>query len=114
VTGDPRVARLRSLNTEATQPPWWSRDNDGDIELYSKRDKEGRFEPGEVGVVWVPGDGALVTAMRNTFPAMVTLLESVLNGHVEKNGGCDDCLYKSWPCPDMEYALAVLDTLDPP
>jgi hypothetical protein len=94
VTADPRVARLRSLDTEATQPPWdtW------------------------YDICAGPDNAALIAAMRNAWPAMVTLVEGVLGRH--KPGAltlryCAACS-NAHPCPDRTDALAVLDTLDPP
>jgi hypothetical protein len=105
VTGDPRVARLRSLDTEATPGPW---SNDGGVLR--------QWGQGDVAVVTDPTHGALIAAMRNAWPAMVTLLEGVLGRH--KPGAltlryCAACS-NAHPCPDRTDALAVLDTLDPP
>ena len=112
MTADPRIARLRRLDAEATPGPWTL--NSG-------------------GYVRTPGgafnehDGALIAAMRNAWPAMVTLVEGVLDQHtmvlakvyyggLVSAAASGVCAFEGdlWPCPDVLAALAVLDTLDPP
>jgi hypothetical protein len=115
VTADPRVARLRSLDTEATQPPW-RLDDDGFI-----------VEPLFGAVPFDERDAALVAAMRNAWPAMVTLLELVLAAHITviresslgiltfRCGACGFSVKNSAArCATAQAALAVLDTLEEP
>jgi hypothetical protein len=95
MTADRRVARLRTLDTEATPGPWSNRrysiwSSAGELSLADTDREE---------------DAALIAAMRNTWPAMVELLEGLLYPHADV---CGD------GCPHHEGALAVLDTLDPP
>ena len=110
MTADPRIARLRSLDTEATPGPW---DQGYEDELVVNG-----FEP---------EDAALIAAMRNAWPAMVTLVEGVLDQHtmvlakvyyggLVSAAASGVCAFEGdlWPCPDVLAALAVLDTLDPP
>jgi hypothetical protein len=106
MTADPRVARLRSLDTEATPGPWSNRrygiwPSAGELSLADTDREE---------------DAALIAAMRNAWPAAVTLVEGVLGRH--KPGAltlryCAACS-NAHPCSDRTDALAVLDTLDPP
>jgi hypothetical protein len=97
VTGDPRVARLRSLDTEATPGPWHTY-HDGPV-VYTS----GEFFVGETAS---GANAALIAAMRNAWPAMVDLLDSMQrhDEHATMNL-CALCGLK---------AQAVLDTLDPP
>jgi hypothetical protein len=112
MTADPRVARLRTLDTEATQAPWRVRDMDVVMD-------QGGYEVAAAvhgSVRQARADVALIAAMRNAWPAMVTLVEGVLGRH--KPGAltlryCAACS-NAHPCPDRTDALAVLDTLDPP
>jgi hypothetical protein len=97
MTADPRVARLRSLDTEATPGPWHPEvDDDGGWDVYDS-------DAVLVAVVYgnTRPDAALVAAMRNAWPAMVTLVELVL---------ADRLAYAAL----HNAALAVLDTLDLP
>jgi hypothetical protein len=93
MTADPRVARLRTLDTAAAPAPWWV---DADGELCNGRDPHVCMYPSAA-------DAALIAAMRNAWPAVVTLLEGVLERHRDTAG-----------CADVRAALVVLDTLDPP
>jgi hypothetical protein len=103
VTTDPRVARLRSLDTEATPGPWRPMAS-GSI----------RGAGDELVMLTVP-NRRLVAAMRNAWPATVTLLEGVLELHSVIHGGneCGKC-WKPWPCRNAKDALAVLATLESP
>jgi hypothetical protein len=131
MTVDPRVARLRSLDTEATPGPWAVSPRDRNLVLPKAwaDDKGGPFPRPPFVAIHATRDAALIAAMRNAFPAMVTLLESVLDRHVsiEREPTDDDprtwvCAECSWGgeqlpperCVDANAALAVLDTLDPP
>jgi hypothetical protein len=91
VTADPRVARLRSLDTEATPGPW--------------RPVRGGYTLGSDAVANIAHAAeqnvALIAAMRNAWPAVVTLLEHTLDV---------GCSYTTL----ARDAMAVLDTLDPP
>jgi hypothetical protein len=112
VTADPRVARLRSLDTEATPGPWQVRDING-VSDGRGYDVAATLDG---SVRQAKADAVLVATMRNTWPAVVTLLEGVLGRH--KPGAltlryCAACS-NAHPCPDRTDALAVLDTLDPP
>jgi hypothetical protein len=107
MSADPRVARLRSLDTEATPGPWHTY-HDGPV-VYTS----GEFFVGETAS---GANAALIAAMRNATPAIITLLERVLGRH--KPGAltlryCAACS-NAHPCPDRTDALAVLDTLDSP
>ena len=95
---DPRIERLRSLDTEATPGPW-----------------DQGYEDELVVNGWEPEDAALIAAMRNAWPAMVELLALVL-GHHHATAGYGDCAMcrVPYPCQEAWHALAVLDTLDPP
>jgi hypothetical protein len=122
MTADPRVARLRNLDTEATSGPWRRgahfaiTSDDANICGTTRvavmhdggRQRQARGS--------MDADAALIAAMRNAWPAMVTLVEGVLGRH--KPGAltlryCAACS-NAHPCPDRTDALAVLDTLDPP
>jgi hypothetical protein len=108
MTADPRVARLRSLDTEATEGPWRG---EGFAVVRNLRGY------GILGVAKTgrDPDAALIAAMRNTWPAMVTLLEGVLDRHPRVEVDPDECACGlPFPCPDRRDALAGLDTLDPP
>ena len=93
---DPRIARLRNLDTNATKPPWRS------DRLSVWRSNGGlRLADAETEV-----DAALIAAMRNAWPAMVTLVEGIERHSRDENGPqCGLC---------HDAVLAVLDTLDPP
>jgi hypothetical protein len=67
------------------------------------------------------GNAYLVPEMRDAWPAMVTLVETVLRihhqarGHAASANNCAGCVRLTvWPCGEYMAALAVLDTLDPP
>jgi hypothetical protein len=124
MSGDPRVARLRTLDTEATPGPW----RVNGVDIYHAEAIGGPF-PLRVGVADGLSDAALIAAMRNTWPAMVTLLEGVLELHQTVPGyllgrgrtpdyRCKGCIGQrdgaEDRCPTARLALAVLDTLDPP
>jgi hypothetical protein len=104
MTADPRVARLRSLDTEATPGPWYS----GDEAIV--------FDDSDTPIPSDEADADLIAGMRNTWPAMITLLEGVLGRHRTSRIWPDICFrcQVEWPCADIAAALAVLDTLDPP
>jgi hypothetical protein len=91
MTADPRVARLRSLDTEATPGPWLAALNGHAVNSGS----------GHLICYGSSQNVALIAAMRNAWPAMVTLVELVL---------ADRLAYAAL----HNAALAVLDTLDPP
>jgi hypothetical protein len=95
MTVDPRVARLRSLDTEATPGPW--RVDETGFLCEAGNDAPVPF------AIW---DVALIAAMRNAWPAMVTLVGDVLDLDMG-----EDAFSLGWLRRD---ALAVLDTLDPP
>jgi len=108
VTADPRLARLRSLDTEATHGPWSVTfipasvvDDQHIIERWFVM---GQFESGAptgpAAVCEYEVDAAFIAAIRNALPAMVTLLEEIF-GHADFHR-----------CPHKRAALAVLDTLD--
>jgi hypothetical protein len=115
VTADPRLARLRSLDTKATRPHWWHTFSEEDECAYLFSTARSSRPFGELGQLDLAGDAALIAAMRNAWPAMITLLEGVLELHSRIHGGdeCGKC-WKPWPCRNAKDALAVLDTLDPP
>jgi hypothetical protein len=99
MTGTVRFARLRSLDTEATRGPWRVRD-------INVVEDEGGYDVAATvhgSVRQARADAALIAAMRNAWPAMVTLVEGVLEDGPAPS--CPAC---------HEAALAVLDTLDPP
>ena len=118
---DPRLERLRTLDTAATPGLW-----------HVSSDRVVRGPNGSRVAVLIPKvhDAALIAAMRNAWPAVVTLLESVLERHVtvEREPTEDDpqtwfCAECGWggeqrstrqSCLDADAAQAVLDTLDPP
>jgi hypothetical protein len=87
---------LRSLDTAATPGPWLAALNGHAVNSGS----------GHLICYGSSQNVALVAAMRNAWPEMVTLLEGLLVRHTGCVFGPD--------CPDMNAALAVLDTLDPP
>jgi hypothetical protein len=116
---DPRLERLRSLDTEATPGPWHPEvDDDGGWDVYDS-------DAVLVAVVYgnTRPDAALVAAMRNAWPAVVALVELVGEQHhptiAQKYGYaarrvCKRCR-QGWPCPHARAAVAVLDALgDPP
>jgi hypothetical protein len=121
MTADPRVARLRNLDAEATSGPWRRgahfaiTSDDANICGTTRvavmhdggRQRQARGS--------MDADAALIAAMRNAWPAMVTLVEGVLLRHPRVEVDPDDCACGlPFPCPDRRDALAVLDTLDPP
>jgi hypothetical protein len=113
MTVDPRVARLRSLDTEATPGPWALSPRDRNLVLPKAwaDDKGGPFPRPPFVAIHATRDAALIAAMRNAFPAMVTLLEGVLDCRKKPEHYTDG----GWRCPECrQKAWAVLDTLDPP
>jgi hypothetical protein len=115
---DPRLERLRSLDVLATPSPWqaeqrtsqskWALTWTNAHELkwwiaYTFGEDHGR------------ADAALIAVMRNAWPAVVTLVEDVLELHsvIHAGGWCGEC-WKPWPCRNAKAALAVLDALGDP
>jgi hypothetical protein len=123
---DPRVVRLRSLDTEATQGPFTCDDAGVYVVADLVEDERWPGEPVqrpdemEVAQCYKPdkhsADAALFAAMRNAWPAMVTLVEGVLERHRTSRIWPDICFrcQVKWPCADIAAVMAVLDTLDPP
>jgi hypothetical protein len=129
MTVDPRVARLRSLDIEATPGPWAVPSWDPHQVLPEAWIDANIFASDLIVAIHNSADAALIAAMRNTWPAIVTLLEGVLERHQTVPGyllgrgrtpdyRCKGCIGQrdgaKDRCPDAQAALAVLDTLDPP
>jgi hypothetical protein len=114
VTADPRLERLRSLDTEATPGPW-----------ETTRWHRTVFAPNApyVADFRLARDAALTEAMRNAWPAVVTLVEMLLAAHVPETDWrltvptyrCSTCGHTSCirvPCRTRKAVLAVLDTFE--
>jgi hypothetical protein len=109
---DPRLVRLRQIDAAATPGPWtWLN--------YGLGSPTG-------SVYLTKPNGELVVAIRNATPAVIELLESVLERHVavERQPTEDDpqtwfCAECGWGgeqrtperCEDAQAALAVLDRI---
>jgi hypothetical protein len=87
---DRRLERLRRMNEAATPAPWGAED----MFVVGRRARE---------------NAVLVAALRNAAPAVIDLLELVLDEseHQEWQGGVCLC-ERPWPCPEREAALVVL------
>jgi hypothetical protein len=116
MTGTVRLARLRSLDTEATRGPWRVRD----IDVVSD---EGGYDVAatvQSSVRQARANAALIVVMRNAWPAVLEVVAIVLAVHVPnedyQQSICRGCARLGrWPCGQYLAARSVLDTLgDPP
>jgi hypothetical protein len=118
VTADPRLARLRDLDAEATPGPWERKF----ARVLARGDggwRIGVHQAEHTNTGRAVADADLIAVMRNAWPAMIEVVALALAVHVPNEDYqqpiCRGCARLGrWPCGHYLAAMAVLDTLGEP